>query len=161
MNCIYLLYLFILIGRNELNTNNYSHSYAASNHSSSISSQASSTISTTSTLSVNQPKRLNENDIYVPRGPHPLEMVPAEDSSRYMHRGPITSLYTSANNIASSSSSISSAGERKRSTGQHSGKKYSKDRERSDGSIYYSSDKSKKDSKVNYPSFIFNIILLL
>ncbi|CAO3650420.1 unnamed protein product [Cunninghamella blakesleeana] len=136
----------VILSRNELNTNNYSHSYATSNHSSSISSQASSTISTTSTLSVNQPKRLNENDIYVPRGPHPLEMVPVDDASRFMHRNPI-SLYASANNIASSSSSISSAGERKKSTGQHSGKKYSKDRERSDGSIYYSSDRSKKDSK--------------
>ncbi|CAO3652906.1 unnamed protein product [Cunninghamella echinulata] len=133
--------------RNELNTNNYSHSYATSSHSSSISSQASSTPSTTSTISINPPKRSNENDLYVPRGPHPLEMVPVDESLRFVHRSPITNLYTSANNIASSSSSISSSGERKRSTGQQSGKKYSKDRERSDGSIYYSSDRSKKDSK--------------
>ncbi|KAI8098722.1 uncharacterized protein BX664DRAFT_363060 [Halteromyces radiatus] len=130
---------------------NYSHNnYTASTHSSSISSQASSAPSTTSTLSANNPrKRSNDNDIYAHRSTHPLEQPLIEDHSRFMQRGPITNLYSNANHMMSSSSSSSSASERKRSVGQQSGKKQSKEREKSDGSIYYMKDKSRKDLKVS------------
>jgi adenylate cyclase len=133
--------MYSFIGRNELN----SHNYSASAHSSSISSQSSSTPSNASTVSVNNSlKRLNDsNDLYSHRGHHPLEQIPVEDPLRFMQRGPITNLYSSA-------SSYSSTGERKRSAGPQPGKKQSKEREKSDGSIYYSSDRSRKDNKVSY-----------
>ncbi|ORZ09003.1 hypothetical protein BCR42DRAFT_396553 [Absidia repens] len=80
---------------------------------------------------------------------HPLEQAPLDDPLRFMQqRGPITNLYSSSNNIASSTSSSCCASERKRSAGpSYSGKKQAKEREKSDGSIYYSSDKSRKDLK--------------
>ncbi|KAI8341379.1 hypothetical protein BC941DRAFT_449807 [Chlamydoabsidia padenii] len=131
--------------RNELNSSNNSSNYSASTHSSSISSQASSTQSSTaSSISVNSSlKRSNDNELYTHRGQHPLEQVPIEDPLRFMQRGPITNLYSSANNIMSSASN----GERKRSAGYQSGKKQSKEREKSDGSIYYSSDRTRRDKK--------------
>ncbi|KAI8344460.1 hypothetical protein BC941DRAFT_464678 [Chlamydoabsidia padenii] len=136
--------------RNELHSTNHSTSYSPSSHSPSISSQASSTPSTASSISTNNPrKRSNDNDIYSHRGlsTHPLELAPMEDPLRFMQRGPITNLYSSANGIMSTSTSSSSANERKRSAGQQPGKKQSKEREKSDGSIYYSGDRSKKDTK--------------
>lgn len=135
--------MYPFIGRNELN----SHNNSTSAHSSSISSQSSSTPSTASTVSINNSlKRLNDNsDLYSHRGHHPLEQIPVEDSLRFMQRGPITNLYSSA-------SSYNSTGERKRSAGLQPGKKQPKEREKSDGSIYYSSDRSRKDTKVSYLS---------
>ncbi|KAI8060952.1 hypothetical protein BC940DRAFT_337222 [Gongronella butleri] len=116
--------------RNELH-----HPPSGSTHSS-ISSQSSSTPSVSSSTSAPR-KRSNDIDYYS-RSTHPLEL---EDPAR-AHRPS----YFSSNTAASTASTPSSCnGERKRSTGPQPGKKMSKDREKSDGSIYY--EKSRKDVK--------------
>ncbi|ORX56409.1 hypothetical protein DM01DRAFT_1406715 [Hesseltinella vesiculosa] len=120
--------------RNELN-----HVPPQSTHSS-ISSQSSAAPSLSSSIS-NSRKRSNDAEMFrTPQAPHPLD--PDDFTRPSVHRPS----YFSTNTMSSSASATSSNSERKRSAGQQSGKKLSKDREKSDGSIFYDT-RARKDTK--------------